>query len=380
MQKMVLRFDDREQLTIDDSCVKRRFSARCRACPRGETLELMLHTNSDRVLEMRTGTNALMNFEASMAGLASEIRKYLWIGLLQYPIAGVGLWRWGIGRRGANRQKGRIEFVAFLWYNEGEKNWMGGAVMGRIKSLNRYQKGVLVFVTVMVLVFSILYPITLRRVGFEYRNVILTPSQENGGVAYDGTLDGQPTRFEVLEDGSVAFRHGGQSYGPYTAKEDPTAVPKGEDMEDLTGVELRKGDTVLFRGGAINVGGLFFLYDEDGNAENLDVVVDMNGVIVDEAGRPVDEAEPTAEDILALMAGPELKHKGSGVGWFVGTLLCAMTALSILFVDELFQWELSFRIQNADRAEPADWEIAARYIGWTVVPIGALIVFITGLQ
>lgn len=252
--------------------------------------------------------------------------------------------------------------------------------MGRIKSLNRYQKGVLVFVTVMVLVFSILYPMTLRRVGFEYRNVILTPSQEKGGVAYTGTLNGQPTRFEVLEDGSVTFRHGGQSYGPYTAKEDPTAVPKGEDMEDLTGVELRKGDTVLFRGGAINVGGLFFLYDEDGNAENLDVVVDMNGVIVDEAGRPVDEAEPTAEDILALMAGPELKHKGSGVGWFVGTLLCAMTALSILFVDELFQWELSFRIQNADRAEPADWEIAARYIGWTVVPIGALIVFITGLQ
>lgn len=82
----------------------------------GKTLELMLHTNSDRVLEMRTGTNALMNFEASMAGLASEIRKYLWIGLLQYPIAGVGL-----GRRGANRQKGRIEFVASLWYNEGEK-------------------------------------------------------------------------------------------------------------------------------------------------------------------------------------------------------------------------------------------------------------------
>lgn len=36
MQKMVLRFDDREQLTIDDSCVKRRFSARCRACPRGK--------------------------------------------------------------------------------------------------------------------------------------------------------------------------------------------------------------------------------------------------------------------------------------------------------------------------------------------------------
>lgn len=55
----------------------------------------MQHTNSDRVLEMRTGTNALMNFEASMAGLASEIRKYLWIGLLQYPIAGVGHWAQG---------------------------------------------------------------------------------------------------------------------------------------------------------------------------------------------------------------------------------------------------------------------------------------------
>ena len=60
--------------------------------------------------------------------------------------------------------------------------------------------------------------------------------------------------------------------------------------------------------------------------------------------------------------------------------LCILNAISILFADELFRWNLSFQIHNADNAEPSDWEIVGRYIGWTVLPMIALMLFITGLQ
>ena len=60
--------------------------------------------------------------------------------------------------------------------------------------------------------------------------------------------------------------------------------------------------------------------------------------------------------------------------------LCILTAFSILFADELFRWNLALRIQNADRAEPSDWEIAGRYISWTLLPVIAMFVFIEGLR
>ena len=59
--------------------------------------------------------------------------------------------------------------------------------------------------------------------------------------------------------------------------------------------------------------------------------------------------------------------------------VCAVTAFSILFADELFRWDLSFRVRDVEQAEPSDWEIASRYIGWAVCLILALGIFIKGL-
>ena len=52
----------------------------------------------------------------------------------------------------------------------------------------------------------------------------------------------------------------------------------------------------------------------------------------------------------------------------------------MLFADELFRWHLSFRVWNADHLEPSDWELAGRYISWTVLCVMALVLFIVGLQ
>ena len=127
--------------------------------------------------------------------------------------------------------------------------------MERTKNLNLYQKSLLILMLVMILAFAIVYPMTILRVGYAYKNTILIPGQENGNTVYSGKLKGKEACFTVTEDKTVLFRHGEKTYGPYTAKEDPTAVPKDpEKATYMTGVELRKGDEILFRGGVCDMG------------------------------------------------------------------------------------------------------------------------------
>ena len=253
--------------------------------------------------------------------------------------------------------------------------------MDRIRSLNRYQQGILVIMIAMALFFAVMYPVTIGRVGFEYKNAILVPRQGNDSTVYSGKIRGQQAQFTVSEDGTVVFRYGDKTYGPYTAKEDATAIPEGEELaEYMTGVELRRGETVLFRGGILETGDSFFLYNEDGTPDFGISYVTGDGVERDENGNEIDPMEPSVSTILKLMKNPELTHKGEGFAWFGAVLICVLNAISILFADELFRWNLSFQIRNADGAEPSDFEIAGRYIGWTAMTIAALAIFIIGLQ
>ena len=51
-----------------------------------------------------------------------------------------------------------------------------------------------------------------------------------------------------------------------------------------------------------------------------------------------------------------------------------------MYADELFRFDLSFQIQNAEAAEPSEWEMMKRYISWTVFAIAALVIYFLGLQ
>ncbi len=256
--------------------------------------------------------------------------------------------------------------------------------MERIKGLNRYQKGVLLFMVVMTIAFSAVYFVTLSRVGFAYKDTILVPSRENASTVYSGELNGQPARFTVAADKTVVFQHGDKTYGPYTAKEDPTAIPKDEEMAGaMVGVELLEGDRVLFRGGVLALSdGYWLLYNEDGTPNDFEVghVTVTSGIELDENGNAVDPAAPSASTIRHLMGDPELTHKGEWIAWFGAVFICVFNAILILFADEVFRWELRFWIRNADDAEPSDWEIMWRYVSWTAIAIMALILFVMGLQ
>ena len=104
------------------------------------------------------------------------------------------------------------------------------------------------------------------------------------------------------------------------------------------------------------------------------------GVEYDESGNVIDRMEPSAATIYELLNEPELTHKGEKLAWFGSVFICIINALTMLFVDEMFRWNLAFQIRNVENAEPSDWEIAQRYIAWTAMAIMALILFIMGLQ
>lgn len=251
----------------------------------------------------------------------------------------------------------------------------------RIRALGKYQKAVLAAAVLLVLVFSVIYPVTMGREGYLYRGALLTPGQEEGGTVYTGSVHGVQARFTVTPDRTVTFQYGETTYGPYTAVEDPGAVPESADMSGLTGVELRKGEEVIFRGGVVRQGDTLWLYHENGELENGGITITTStGVTLDENGNVVDPNEPSLSTILELMGGPALTHKGDWLPYLLGVFLCAVTAVTILFADELFRFQLSFRVRDVENAEPTDWELFGRYAGWTVLPIAALVIFALGLQ
>jgi len=254
--------------------------------------------------------------------------------------------------------------------------------MERIKNLNSYQKGILIVMIVMALIFAVIYPKTISRVGYRYNDAILVPTQENGNTIYSGKIQGKQARFIVSEDKSIIFQYGDKTYGTYTMKEDTTAIPKEQELAaQMTGIEIRNGDKILFRGGVLDAGNSYWLYNEDGTLENFGhSIVTGDGIERDENGNVIDRMAPSAYTIYELLNNPELMHKGSSLFWFGAVFICILNGISILFADELFRWNLLFQIRNVESAEPSDWEIAGRYLGWTVMTILILILFIFGLQ
>ena len=150
----------------------------------------------------------------------------------------------------------------------------------------------------------------------------------------------------------------------------------------MAGIEIREGDQCLFRGGIMDLGAYYVLYNEDGTREAMLGIsyVGSDGIERDENGEPVDRNKPSVTTLYELTHDPELTHRGNGSVWFGGVLICVINAISILFADEFFRLNLLRYIRNADQAEPSDWEIGSRYLGWTIAMFMALAVFLMGLQ
>ena len=174
--------------------------------------------------------------------------------------------------------------------------------MKKLKSLDRYQKGVFLFMIVMVLAFTAAYFVTTSRKGFAYGDAILIPRQENGSTVYSGKIQGSQASFTVSEGQTVEFQYGDKIYGPYIYQEDPAAVPEDSELKDsLIGVEIRRGNRILFRGGMLE-GDSRWLYNEDGSPEGSGFLIVTNtGIMTDENGNIIDPMEPPVSVLLDLL-------------------------------------------------------------------------------
>ena len=250
--------------------------------------------------------------------------------------------------------------------------------MNRFRELERFPKILLIALVLLVVVFAPIYGITASRVGYLHNGEIFVPRQENGATLYETTVDDQSCVFTVTAD-TVTLLWGDKTYGPYTLREDPTAVP--EDISfPMTGIEILDGQRVYFRGGVTDEAVDFWLLSEDGKNEFLMSYTLSDGVEYDMNGNPIDHMKPVPYQIVSLLRGPELEHKGDWMIFLVGVFCAAATAFSILFADELFYLSICFRVENAETAEPSDWYIACRNFSWLLLTIFTGAAFFMGLQ
>lgn len=255
--------------------------------------------------------------------------------------------------------------------------------MERIRNLNIYQKVILLILAVMIVLFGLVYIRATSLEGYEYKEEIFLPSYENGNTIYSGRLYDSDCSFTVTEEKVVSFRCEDKFYGPYTAKEDPTAIPKEYmDSPNAVGVELRNNGNLMFRGVVLtNEPSGLLLFNENGDLYGWSMIVTMSdGTQVDENGQAIDPWEPDVYTILELMEQPELTKKGEWPLYLLGVFFSVVCALTILFADELFRLSLVFTLRDWDRAEPSEFEIAGRYISWTLFPILILWIYFTGLR
>ena len=249
--------------------------------------------------------------------------------------------------------------------------------MNRFRELGRFPKILLIALLLMTVVFGAVYGITASRVGYLHNDEIFVPRQEHGVTLYEATVDGQDCVFTVTGD-TVTLVWGSKTYGPYTVREDPTAVPDGHPQ--MTGIEILDGQKVYFRGGVTDEATDFWLIGADGEQLFTMTYTLSDGTEMDMNGNPIDHMKPTPRQIISLLRGPELTHKGQWLSYIMGVFLAIVVAVSILFADELFYLSICFRVENAETAEPSDWHIATRSLGWLFLTIMTGVIFLMGLQ
>lgn len=247
----------------------------------------------------------------------------------------------------------------------------------------------------LILLFLILYLTVGRQQVIQYRDETLRCRADGENVIYTGKINGEKAVFTVSPGPVVEYRLGDTLYGPYTIVFDSTAIPDAEDLPwnstsaaDLVGVEVWNGETRLFRGAYhdVNISGStssFYLVDAQGEISSGDetvfgLVSSTNGYA--EVYGYTHKAEPGAYSILKIATGAGVEQRSSSGMFWLGALFCVVNAVSLLYADALFRWNLRFKIRRVEDAEPSDWEIFSRWVGWIGITITALVCFIIGLN
>lgn len=93
VNEIILRFEDHEQLYIDGACTGEELRDSIQAFSPGTELSMLVHPNSNTILELRSGGSVWLEFEDSTEKLSGEAKGFLVLGLVCYALAACGLLR-----------------------------------------------------------------------------------------------------------------------------------------------------------------------------------------------------------------------------------------------------------------------------------------------
>lgn len=86
-----LIFADGNTFEIDRTCTSQELSDRLALLERGTKLEILLHPNSNLVLELRTEDEVIMSFDEAMQRLSKDQKGFFAIGIICYVFAFVAI-------------------------------------------------------------------------------------------------------------------------------------------------------------------------------------------------------------------------------------------------------------------------------------------------
>ena len=240
--------------------------------------------------------------------------------------------------------------------------------MKRFKELAAYNKIVIIISMIMILIFSILYVLTLSKEGIYHGDVFFRKENVDGKICYVGVIEAKDISFILEDDHTISYMIDDIDHGTYTIDKDIKVDPL-----DVT---LKKDGEVIFKGDVI-IGDDINLIDENGDVV-FDMTIDTGNGKYDLEGNKIDPSVPSKHFIMRLFTDKTM-HKGDISMFVYGVIIVIINIISILFEDELFRWQLHFRVKDADLVEPSSFEIISRKIVYVVFTALALMVFIIGL-
>lgn len=87
---IIVRFENHEQLEIDGVCINDEISDAIDDIVPGTIVEMLVHPNSDSIVEMKVGNMKVLDFQDSIQKLSSEASGFMYIGVFCYIMALLG--------------------------------------------------------------------------------------------------------------------------------------------------------------------------------------------------------------------------------------------------------------------------------------------------
>lgn len=240
----------------------------------------------------------------------------------------------------------------------------------------RFQKVILLILTVMIAFFGVLNVVSAFRKGVVFEETLLRCTESGESRVYSGKAHGEEIEITVTHVSDtlteVVYVIGDRIRDVCTLE---TGLPEirtehGSMVKQLC---ITRNDRILFEGGR-DPDQEFGWYDKDGQWDPT-IMMAVSSVVY--SGQDHwDRYETTAGSVIAFANGPELVHRGS-----IGLYLL-MAALTLLLMLDVAYPRVLFHLQHfldVRDPEPSDFYLGMQKVAWVIYPFLLLAGYIFAL-